>query len=45
MKLITDSWNKNYTKKLEAKGPASLRANNLGTSYLVAPINQLDPIQ
>jgi hypothetical protein len=39
MQLITDAWNKDYTKKLAAKGPASLRALNLGTSFLVAPMN------
>jgi hypothetical protein len=39
MQLITDAWNKDYTKKLATKGPASLRALNLGTSFLVAPMN------
>ena len=39
MQLITDAWNRDYTKKLAAKGPASLRALNLGTSFLVAPMN------
>lgn len=44
MQLITDAWNRDYTKKLAAKGPASLRALNLGTTFLVAPMNQTDPM-
>ena len=43
MQLLTNAWNKDYTKKLAARGPATLKACNLGTSFLVAPMNHTDP--
>ena len=39
--LISDPWNRSYTTKLADKGPNSVRAMNIGTSYLVAPINKV----
>ena len=37
--MLQDTWNKTYVDKLHQGGPAGIKKHNLGTSFLVAPIN------
>ena len=36
---LQDRWNKSYADSLARKGPGGVKSGNLGTSFLVAPIN------
>mmetsp|Transcript_10301 Transcript_10301/g.15743 ORF Transcript_10301/g.15743 Transcript_10301/m.15743 type:complete len:125 (-) Transcript_10301:1092-1466(-) len=36
---LVDPWNRSYASKLSLSGPKGIKQMNLGTSFLVAPIN------